>query len=195
MIAIFSDSHDNFANLEEFLKQVEQLRVDCLIHCGDVTTSEFLRRLTENFAGQIKLALGNAEIRPEEFQTIVAQHPNLEIFEEVGLYEAPVSLKVRGRDLNQNLKIAFTHKPSQAQLLAEAGQSDFVFYGHTHRPWISSGRRGVVIANPGTLGGVFFEPTYALLNPVNGQLALRKLFSWRRAFFGVKPRRAFVWLT
>ena len=168
MIAIISDSHDNLANLEEFLSQAKKYEVGTIIHCGDVTTPEFLEWLADNFSGEIKVVLGNMEIRPEEFQKIADQRSNLEVFSEVGLYETLLG--------DQNLKIAFAHKPEKAKQLMTAGQYDFVFYGHTHKPWLSTNEGATVMANPGTLGGVFSEPTYALLDPNSGKLELKKLF-------------------
>ena len=55
MIAIISDSHDNLANLEEFLKQAKKYKVGTIVHCGDVTTPECLEWLVENFNGVIKV--------------------------------------------------------------------------------------------------------------------------------------------
>ncbi|MFA5737050.1 MAG: metallophosphoesterase family protein [Candidatus Paceibacterota bacterium] len=176
MIAILADSHDNLANLKEFLAQAKKNKVDVIIHCGDVTTPEFLEQLIKNFNGQIKLVLGNAEIRPEEFKKNTKNYLNLEIFEEVGLYESIAKINDEGREFAKKFKIAFTHKPEKAKQLAINGEYNFVFYGHTHKPWFAIEKKSVVVANPGTLGGVFSEPTYALLDPDSGKLELKKLF-------------------
>lgn len=169
MIAIISDSHDNLANLEEFLKQAKKHKVDTIIHCGDVTTPEFLEWLAENFDGIIKVARGNMEIRPEEFENISKKRVGMEVFPEVGTLEV--------KNKNGKLKVAFVHRPEKTQELVKEGGYSFVFYGHTHKPWLSTAVGGVIVANPGTLGGVFTEPTYALLDPENGKLELKKLFA------------------
>ena len=169
MIAIISDSHDNLANLEEFLKQAKKYKVGTIVHCGDVTTPECLEWLVENFNGVIKVVWGNMEIRPEEFKNIEGKHHRLEIFDEIGLWETKSKIG--------KLKIAFSHKPEKAERLAETGRYSYVFYGHTHKPWLSTTEEGVILANPGTIGGVFSEPTYALLDSTTGKLELKKLFA------------------
>lgn len=169
MIAIISDSHDNLANLEEFLKQAKENKVDTILHCGDVTTPEFLAWLVENFSGQIKVATGNMEIRKEEFQTLAKKNPRLEIFPEVGEMTEVI---INGR----KNKIAFAHRPEVANRLADSGDYNYVFYGHTHKPWLVEEKKDVILANPGTLGGVFSEPTYALLDQTTGYLKLKRLF-------------------
>jgi predicted phosphodiesterase len=47
-----------------------------------------------------------------------------------------------------------------SKVLGENGVM-IVFYGHTHEPWIEE-RRGVKVINPGTLGGVFANATFAV---------------------------------
>lgn len=161
-IAIISDTHDNIANLERFLAVISRDGIEGLVHCGDVTTPETLEWLAERFAGPIKLACGNMEIRREEFSDVGGKYKNLEIFPEIG--EWGVGEK----------KIAFMHRPDKTEELAQTKAYSFVFYGHTHKPWISQ-IGTTLVANPGTLGGVFTAPTYAILDAKTGQLALHRL--------------------
>lgn len=169
-LAIISDLHDNLANLERFLAVFKQ---ECsspsdeqgcgIICCGDVTTPETLEWLAERFKNPIKLACGNMEIRREEFAKVAGGHKNLEVFAEVG------------KSSRGPLDIAFVHKPDKIEELAQTDQYRFVFYGHTHKPWIRE-LGGVILANPGTLGGVFTAPTFAVLDTETGRLELKKLY-------------------
>lgn len=159
-IAIISDTHDNLANIEAFLVLAKEEKVEGLIHCGDVTTPETLEKLVENFEGPIKLVCGNAEIRREEFLTLANKFPNLEVF------------AIRGEWQVDQLKVAFSHQPA---LNEDETGFNFVFHGHTHKPWF--GEIGTtIIANPGTLGGVFTLPTFACLDTLTGRLELKKLY-------------------
>lgn len=162
-IAIMADTHDNIANLEKFLGKVKADGVEGVIHCGDVTTPETLDWLAENFAGLIKLVCGNAEIRREEFAGVAKKYQNLEVFPEIGEWKL------------DGLELAFIHKPSRITELVRASKYNFVFYGHTHRPWIS-GEGLTTISNPGTLGGVFTAPTFAILDTKTGKLELKRLY-------------------
>lgn len=178
-IAIISDTHDNLTNLEKFLevfgkefeapsashsdnRKVEPRGIIC---CGDVTTPETLTWLVERFAGPIKLVCGNMEIRQEEFFAVAARSENLEVFPITGEWEIPAP----------NLKMAFVHKPDKIEELAKTGKYNFVFYGHTHKPWISQSGT-VLLANPGTLGGVFTASTFAILDTETGKLELKRLY-------------------
>lgn len=171
-IAIISDTHDNLANLEKFLTLAKKEEVTGIIHCGDVTKVETLEFLLSNFSGWVKIVCGNAEINREDFKLLEQKRDNLEVFPEVGVWE----------------NLAFTHKPDKTEELAQTGKYNFVFYGHTHKPWariipddglLGASQRpasGVtLVANPGTLGGVFMAPTFAVLDLETGQLALRRL--------------------
>lgn len=165
-IAIISDTHDNMANLEKFLALAEKEKIEGIIHCGDVTTPETLEWLTERFKGEIKVVGGNTEIRREEFAEVAKRHSNLEVFAEVGEWE----LEFKG----VKAKVAFVHRPNKTEELAQTKQYPFVFHGHTHKPWINQ-VGSVLVANPGTLGGVFTAPTYATLDTATSQLALHRL--------------------
>jgi putative phosphoesterase len=176
-IAIISDIHDNLANLERFL---EMFKGEAIICCGDVATVETLEWLATNFEGPIKLVCGNAEIGREQFAEVATKHKNLEIFADSGAWEI------------EGFKLAFVHQPSKIDLALRQAQSEsmpeFIFYGHTHKPWIriepedrllgAVQRRssGTVIANPGTLGGVFTSATFAILDTQTGKLELKKLY-------------------
>ena len=51
--------------------------------------------------------------------------------------------------------------------LAEETNADIVLFGHTHyavEKYISLEERGVYLLNPGTVGGVYFKPSYGVLN-------------------------------
>lgn len=170
-IAIISDTHDNLANLENFLLIAKREKIEGIIHCGDVTTPETLARLAESFSGPIKLACGNMEIRREEFAEIAEKHKNLEVFAEIGTFRQTE----QGKNGLTEINMAFVHKLDRVPELARMGKYDFVFYGHTHKPWIGQIEE-TLVANPGTLGGVFTFPTFAILDTETGKLELRRLF-------------------
>jgi len=167
-IAVISDSHDNMPNLARFLELAKGQGIEGIIHCGDVTTPETLTWLAENFTGPIKLANGNMEIRQEDFKEVAKRHKNLEVFAEVGEWAL--------RQAQGEIRIAFVHRPDKTEELARTGKYDFVFYGHTHKPWIREVKSSVLVANPGTLGGVFSAPTFAILDTETGRLELKKLY-------------------
>ena len=87
----------------------------------------------------------------EEYKSI---DKKIEIFEKIG-----------EKEIN-GIKIAFTHLPEDAKKLAESDKYHLVFFGHTHRPAIETIKKTTLI-NPGTTGGVFYQPSFAIFDTIN----------------------------
>ncbi len=156
-IVVISDIHDNQVNLIKCLKWIKKNKVDKLICLGDITNSETLKFLASIFKKDIFLVSGNVELYHEEE---LEQYKNIKYFGRMGSFE------LNGK------KISICHEPHLVDkilkknnhpqpLLEKEGGVDIIFYGHTHRPWIEK-RNGVLVVNPGTVGGVFSSPTFAV---------------------------------
>ncbi|KKP82447.1 MAG: phosphodiesterase, MJ0936 family protein [Candidatus Moranbacteria bacterium GW2011_GWF2_35_54] len=81
-------------------------------------------------------------------------------------------------------RVAFIHYPDKAKRLAESGKYDFVFYGHTHKPWISvvEARKNQYIfnctmLNPGNVAGEIYLPTFATWNTKDDKFELIRIHS------------------
>ncbi|PIT90237.1 MAG: hypothetical protein COU22_03255 [Candidatus Komeilibacteria bacterium CG10_big_fil_rev_8_21_14_0_10_41_13] len=161
-IAIISDTHDNVVNLEKAINYLNQEKITTIIHCGDVCSRAVLRHLAKNYQGMTYWVLGNVHAAKEEMVGTDREFNNLKYFEDFGLVEF------------EGKKIGFVHFPDEAKKMAQSGKYDLVFYGHTHKPWEETvGQTRLV--NPGTLGGVFYNPTFALYNTETGELELKIL--------------------
>lgn len=162
MIAIISDLHDNLVNLEKCLNWCHQQSIKHLICLGDVTNSESLATLYQNFPGKIFLIQGNAEIYQTE------ELKNFPRITDCGRY---------GKMEINNLKIGLVHEPFFINQLLQENKNikfDFIFHGHTHKPWLEE-KNNIKIANPGTLGGVFMTASFAVLNSETKKLDLKIL--------------------
>jgi len=158
---IISDIHDNLANLEKCLQWGKSQLIKNIICCGDITNSETLKYLAENFSGKINLVKGNIELYKES-ETI--KYKNINYFGLSGIVE------LAGK------KIGICHKPELIADIKKQGYCDFIFYGHTHKPWIEE-KNKIITANPGTLGGVFNKASFAVLDSKRGKLELKILES------------------
>ena len=144
--------------------------VEKIICCGDVTNGETLGILAEEFGKEIFLVRGNMEIYEED---------EIEIYKNY-TYGGPPSPDGFGEASRTAIweidgkKIGVCHEPFLIDRVLTKGACDFIFYGHTHKPWIET-KDGVVIANPGTLGGIFAEATFAVLDTADGKLELKLL--------------------
>ncbi len=145
-LAIISDTHNNEANLKEALEIIKKENIKTIIHCGDVSSFEFLK---QNFSLKTYVSLGNTDV--DEFK----DYKNIKIFKDFGVLK----------------NIAFCHYPDKAKELAESGKYDFVFYGHTHKPWQET-IKNCIMANPGNLAGLYFKPSFAILSDNKLELKL-----------------------
>jgi putative phosphoesterase len=155
-IAVISDTHDNLTNLSKALTLINQQEVSALLHCGDVTNLETFKTILNYFNKTIYLSLGNGD-DSKIFNDFLNQNKNnkIQIFNEFGEF-----------NLN-NLKIGISHFPEVVKnILRNNNDYDFIFYGHTHKPWEEKENKTIIL-NPGNLAGLFYKPTFAIIDLLN----------------------------
>lgn len=160
-IAILADIHDNLPNLKRCLDWCRHERVSRLVVCGDLTSRRTAAYLAANFSGPIFIISGNGELyKPEE----------------LAAYNMMKHCGAVGRESIGELNIGFCHEPAKIQRLLDGGSPrlDFIFYGHTHKPWLEK-RNGTYVANPGNLAGIYYPATFALLETKKRHLELKAL--------------------
>ncbi len=159
-IAIISDIHDNLANLEIFFKLIEDEKIEKIICCGDVSNIESIEKISSSFPGEIFLVFGNAEVYNEKE---LSQFSNINYLGRFSIQKI------------DSLNIGICHEPGfMRDLFTENKDLDFIFYGHTHKPWISMKNKATLI-NPGTLGGVFQKPSFAIFDTQTKKAKLKIL--------------------
>lgn len=163
-VVILSDTHDNIPNLKKALGWINGQGVEVIIHCGDIFGQEILERLAKNFSGKIYVS----------GDSIDDDYPKKEI-KNLFYFSGQGEVEIGGK------KIAFTHRPEQAEKLANSGKYDIVFYGHTHKPWetklkIKNEKLKIVrLINPGNLCGFLYPPTFAIYDTETDKLELKIL--------------------
>ena len=169
LIAIISDTHDNLSNLEKFLNWAKKNKIEMIIHCGDIASSETIRYLAQNFNGPLHLVYGNMdEPRRDEIYEAIDGLKNVTLHGDIG------EIVVETHNY-ASLRIAFCHFPEKAKALAESGKYNLVFYGHTHKPWMETRENNCQLINPGTLAGLFSKATFAVYDTKSGKLELKVL--------------------
>ena len=159
-VLIISDIHDNLVNLEKCLNWAKNQQITQVICCGDITNSETVGFLSDNFLGNIILVKGNMEIYEEDE---LAQYKNIKYLRRFGVCE------IAGQ------KVGICHEPFFIDdVLAADPSIKIIFYGHTHKPWIET-KNNRQLVNPGTLGGVFQKPTFATWETTTNELELKIL--------------------
>lgn len=160
LIAVIADTHDNEATIKLALSYLATQRIESLIHCGDITTPETLSLLAQGFAKPIHVVFGNCDIDHDGFTAMATKFPHVTLHGEAGNVTIDTA------------SIAFVHYPKEAKQLAATGKYQFAFYGHTHKPWEEKIGNCTVL-NPGTLSGMWYKATFALVNLATGKATLK----------------------
>jgi putative phosphoesterase len=152
--AVIADIHDNLANLQKFLLAISNLDIDTVLVAGDVARLETLQYLGRNFSGQIFVIKGNADVY-EDLPEVTANVHYLGRYSKVVL---------------DGQVFGLCHEPSYFEdVLIESPEAKTIFYGHTHKPWLEDkiitghSRR---LINPGTLGGINYQATFAIYDTI-----------------------------
>ncbi|MDP3836705.1 MAG: metallophosphoesterase family protein [bacterium] len=157
LIAIAADLHDNRLNWQKFNDYAAKQGIKILLFCGDLATADTLAQIQAEFDGTIYLIAGNAETYEAE------KIKNNSKFFFIGRYG---HLTIAGK------RIGLIHEPSfKRDLLSEQTDLNYIFYGHTHKPWIEQ-EGNIIVANPGTLGGVNYQASFAVLDTETNNLTL-----------------------
>ena len=199
-VAITSDIHNNLANLKKVLDYCNSKKIGTMICCGDLASLETLDFLNDNFAGEIFYCFGNmddGQMKTEVFKNPSPLLPlkkgeritspfaclparqgkrgrgnlkNVQVIESCK-YKNTLIFKKHGEIKMAGKSIAFVHYPDIAKKLAKSGKYDFVFYGHTHKPWEETAGKCKML-NPGNVANELYPPTFAIWNTENDKFEL-----------------------
>lgn len=158
-IAVFSDLHDNVAAWNILAKRLAAESITTLMNCGDTCSPAMLQQIAKSFPGEIFTIFGNVADRELEME-VVKTLPNVTHYGDGGA----VTLA--------NKKIYFTHRPKDADPKIQSGEYDLVCHGHTHlKRWepfdklrVQENQPTTWILNPGTAGGMFQYPSFAIVD-------------------------------
>lgn len=158
-IAIISDIHDNIVNLNKCLVWCKANNIQELICCGDVTNIETIEIMATGFSGTIHLVRGNVYLFEEQE---LEKYDNLIYYGSIGRFKFDKYI------------VGLCHEPFLFNKVKKLGTCDYIFYGHTHRPWIEE-KNGVNTVNPGALGGMFQKATFAVWDTTKNKIELKIL--------------------
>lgn len=183
LIAIISDIHDNEVNLKKVLNYCLENKITKIVCCGDLASDETLDFMADNFSlqsgGEIFFTFGNAD---EDRFNNLALEQYAESGKDFAVYKNVKIFREYGETIVEGKKIAFVHFPDIARKLGETGEYDFVFYGHTHKPWtekLETRRKQYIfdctLLNPGNVAGQYYLPTFATWDTKNSEFKLLRI--------------------
>lgn len=186
-VAIISDVHNNTVNLKKVLDFCVDKQINKIICCGDLASQETLDFFCDNFSGEILHTFGNMEAGQFDIKVLKQKTNGFSKYKNAKVYEDFGELEIEDNPVKPGdhgaRKIAFIHFPREAKELAESGKYDFVFYGHTHKPWVASvettADRGpknkCIMLNPGNVANEIYPPTFAVWNTEDDKFDLVKV--------------------
>lgn len=162
-VAIISDVHDNIPNLKKVLDYCAKNKIERIICCGDLASVETLEYLNDNFEGNIYFTFGNMD----------NDYLKNYFFKNNEFRKTKIFKKEGGVEIDK-YKIAIVHFPRIAKGLCRSGRYDFVFYGHTHKPWEET-INDCKMLNPGNVAGQFYPATFAVWSTENDRFELIRI--------------------
>jgi len=165
-IIIVSDTHNNWENFKKTIEWANKENIKLILHCGDISTEEIIKQSEKFFNGEIKYVRGNADV---------------DLLDLPDFQKIEISIEKESLSRTNFKKIGFVHFPNEAKKMAQSGEYDIIFYGHTHKAWdekiicSSTNRSYCHIINPGELAGQFYKPTFAVYNIKEEKLELKIL--------------------
>lgn len=169
LLAIISDTHDNLANLDKFLVFAKKTGIGALIHCGDVAAAQTLEYMARRFPGPIFVSEGNMD-QDYKLRDSAKISGRISYFQEFG--SAPIGGLNIGFCHHKETAISFCKDAKKGCVRFPGKKFDFVFYGHTHKPWLET-INGAILANPGNLAGILYKSTFAVLDTGTKKLDLK----------------------
>lgn len=136
LVGILSDSHGRYQRVRRAIELFDRLRVDLIVHCGDVGDVSVF----DEMAGRnCRFVWGNTD----------DPSPSLRAYLRTVGIPFPEKTPLR-LDLDGKTALVFHGHERGFRAALRAGQADYIFHGHTHRP--RDERIGSVrVINPGAL--------------------------------------------
>jgi putative phosphoesterase len=120
LVGVVSDTHNNIKNIKKIICLFNNEGVDLVIHTGDISTAETLRKFSELDAPLVGV-FGNNDRIEEGLEEICLEY-------NFNFQEPPLSINLEGK------KIIIFHEPDLIkEYIKEHKDIDLILHGHTHR--------------------------------------------------------------
>jgi putative phosphoesterase len=150
-IAIMSDSHDRWDNLEKAIDIANKSECKLLLFAGDLIAPTGISVL-EKFNGEVKFVFGNNEAERVRLTRRMDESEKLELCGDI--YEETVD----------GVRIFMNHYPRFVELAAKSREFDLCIFGHTHL-YHEEKVGNTLLINPGEIQGYATkEPSFVIFD-------------------------------
>ena len=160
-IGVISDTHNNIKNIDKIISLFNNEKVDLVIHTGDITKAETLKKfslLNCPLAG----VFGNNDRSEVGLQEVCDEN-------NFNFQEPPLSLKL------DKLRVVVFHEPDIINhYIKNHKEVDIILHGHTHR-YREETIKDTIYFNPGESAG-FLEGKSALGLIDTKNLSIKRIF-------------------
>lgn len=196
IIAILSDAHGNKLFFERVWRSIQRNQPNKIVYLGDIYGympygKEILKTLRNNCDVLLKgnheaMLLGeqHLDIEKDKIYRLSEEKRRLAEEEKNFLYDLECYQEI----CIDKKRILFVHGSLQDRIngylyeddtsyVWDEPEYDYVFMGHTHRPYIKRGKRTVFV-NVGSCGlprDIGLQPSYALFDTVNGDVTIVRI--------------------
>ncbi|MFW0862676.1 MAG: metallophosphoesterase family protein [Candidatus Komeilibacteria bacterium] len=160
-VIIVADIHDNIPNLDKVLNYAKENKIDKMICCGDFGSKETIDYLSKNFKGTIRAVLGNTD--RDHMNILEADtYKNIKIDNNVSSF------------IIDNKQVLVVHEPKYYEKYLDNDDLQYIFYGHTHKPW-QEYKNNKLVLNPGNVSNYGYPPTFAVWDTLTDKFILIQL--------------------
>lgn len=156
-IGIIADLHNNLSNWVKTNELLGWQGARQLIIAGDITNTQILDKIAQDFLGLIHVVFGNMDQQTELMKILIDRYANLKIY---GFH---------GEFIIDQTKFIVNHYEEEAKGQLKENEQAVLICGHTHEKKEERTKKYLLI-NPGTVGGIFQKASFAIFDTQNKKL-------------------------
>ena len=157
-VAIIADLHNNLDAWHKIKEILNWQNIKHLIVAGDITSIETLDNIAKDYQGEIEVVFGNMDQNPQLMELFDDKYSHMHIH------------GFNGAIIIDNKNFLLSHYQQELEDQAKVKQGFYILCcGHTHEKK-ELRKDNYLIINPGTAGGIFQNPSFAVYDTTQDQV-------------------------
>lgn len=156
-VAIIADLHDKVDMWKKINSVLAEQKVEHLVVAGDISSIKTLDHIVDDYSGYIHVIFGNMDQNLEAMKITAEKYANLTVYG----FRADFSINKK--------RFFISHYEQEVIDQADKQDYDVLCCAHTHEKK-QTRTKDYLLINPGTAGGIFAKPSFAIYDLDNDQL-------------------------